>query len=265
MALASVTIPEWLRPWHGAGVWHLLAEEPLASERGLPSPSCAVSPSAPDMLPSALQARQQAAPVKPNLLPPPLRPVAAGPQPPPAPRPASLSRPASANLDSGRWPGQWQKLFAKARPAPVLWTYHELGLDLLGGGEAARGALFRRLLSELRLPKGTSAFWPTAVPQEAPGSANAATDSDFGPLEANAPVFWAGMTLLKPRVMVVFGVAALQDMGLDAADFPLFQQRIFEGKLIVHVPDMSHLLANEAHLMPALSLLKAVLHSFTIT
>lgn len=261
MALAPVTIPEWLRPWHGAGVWHLLAEEPLAPGGSLPPPSTAVSPPASDAVASTLRTPQQETAVRPS--PPPLRPAAASPQPVPALRPATPSRPAFASLDPEQWPGQWQKLFAKAKPAPVLWTYRELGLDLLGGGEAARGALFRRLLSDLRLPKGTSAFWPTAAPQEPLGSANAAAGSDFGSLEANAPVFWAGMALLKPRVMVVFGVAALQDMGLNAADFPLFQQQILEGKLLVHVPDMRHLLANEAHLMPALSLLKAVLHPFT--
>lgn len=262
MALAPVTIPEWLRPWHGAGVWHLLAEEALAPGGALPSSAHAPSPSAAGI--SAPQVPQQKTAAGPSALPP-SRPVPANPQGIPVPRPGAPARPASTNLDPSQWSVQWQKLFAKAKPAPVVWTYRELGLDLLGVGEAARGTLFRRLLSDLRLPKGTSAFWPTAAPQELFTGGDAATESSLGSLEADAPVFWAGMTLLKPRVIVIFGAAALRDIGLDAADFPLFQQRIFEGKLVVHMPDMGHLLANEAHLIPALSLLKAVLHSFTIT
>ena len=257
MALAPVTIPEWLRPWHGAGVWHLLADEAIAS--AVPSAAPAATRGGEAAAPVSQRHTAPAAPLatpRPQERPrPQAAAVAAKPQPAPVIRRAPAPGVAAALADPAQWPRQWQTLFAKANPAPVLWTYHELGLDLSGAGEPARGALFRRLLSDLRLPKGTSAFWPTAAPAEGSDGSTSGV--------ANADVFWAGVALLKPRVLVVFGATSLQDMGLEAAAFPLFQQQIFEGKLIVHVPDMSHLLAHESHLSPALSLLQAVLHSFT--
>ncbi len=135
----------------------------------------------------------------------------------------------------------------------MLWTYHELGLDLSGSGQPARGALFRRLLAELRLPKGTSVFWPTALP---------AGEGEGGPLAADRALFWAGVTRLQARVLVVFGPEALRDMGLEASGFPVYQQRIVNGKWVAAMPDISQLLADETRLAPTLSFLQAVLTPF---
>lgn len=247
MALAPITIAEWLRPWHSAGVRHLLAEHPVALQKEAVAVSAAF-PCSGRMRPAVSMAQEQPADVV-------------------EPSCASCSefavKPAAADLNPAQWPPLWRSFFAKVRPAPIVWTYHELGLDLAGGGKTERGTLFRKLIADLRLPKGTSAFWPTASPA-VPLDHAAAVPEDGG-LEANGPLFWTGIALLKPKVVVVFGAKALLDMGLEVETFPLFQQRISEGKLLVHLPDMSLLLADETRLAPTLSLLRAVLQSCTVT
>ncbi|MDL2316259.1 hypothetical protein LJC59_04185 [Desulfovibrio sp. OttesenSCG-928-A18] len=80
------------------------------------------------------------------------------------------------------------------RPAPIVWTYPELGADLTGTGSRERSDYLKRLIQALGLPKGSSSFWPLCLPQQpvvedspAPASQSAppapAPDSG-GPLQA---------------------------------------------------------------------------------
>lgn len=146
------------------------------------------------------------------------------------------------------WPEPWRGWFAQTSSAPVLWTYHELGADLTGIGRSReRSDFFRNLLAELGLPKGSSVFWPSAMPVSA---------EDPSPVP-HAPLFIAGLRLLMPRVVVVFGDAALEDMGFHGV-VGQFGQVMVEGKLLVRLPGIEELLRGDAQRSSAVSLLRAL-------
>jgi hypothetical protein len=107
-----------------------------------------------------------------------------------SPLPNNASDPAS-------WPDPWPVLFAKApkRPRLVI-TYYELGFDLTGQADSHRRALWRDLIADLGLSgQNTVAFWPMALP-------NAET------LSPRLDIFQAGLTLLSPGLLAVFGEKA---------------------------------------------------------
>lgn len=158
-----------------------------------------------------------------------------------------------AFADPAAWPEPWKNWFARIAPAPVLWTYHELGADLTGIGRSAeRSAFFKNLIGELGLPKGSSVFWPSAMPV-AEGAEEAA-------LRPHPAVFSAGLAALSPQVVIVFGEAALEDMGLAGRIRP-FRQEMVEGKLLLCLPEIGALLQNQGQRASSVSLLRAVLLS----
>ena len=65
------------------------------------------------------------------------------------------------------WPKAFQDYFQKISPSPVLWCYEALGDDLLGTPDQERSQCLKQLIGELRFPKGTSVFWPPALPDVA--------------------------------------------------------------------------------------------------
>lgn len=155
------------------------------------------------------------------------------------------------------WPGPWADWFAKIAPAPVLWTYHELGADLTGTGRSPeRSAFFKNLITELRLPKGGSVFWPSAMP---------AAEGETEPrLAAAADVFSAGLRRLTPQIIVAFGESTLADIGLAGKILPL-RQAMVEGKLLLCLPEIDLLLRDQGQRTSALPLLRAVLLSATFS
>jgi hypothetical protein len=159
------------------------------------------------------------------------------------------------HADPNAWPEPWKGWFAAIAPAPVLWTYHELGADITGiGRSAGRSAFFKNLIAELGLPKGGSVFWPSAMP--------AAHEEGEGVLRAHQAVFSAGLLRLAPQVVVVFGEAALADMGFAGLIRPL-RQTMVEGKLLLCLPEVGALLENETQRASSVSLLRAVLASIS--
>lgn len=160
--------------------------------------------------------------------------------------------------DPAAWPRAWGERVTKSSPAPVLWTYHELGADLAGIGKCpARSAFFREIIGELRLPRGTSVFWPCAMPESE--MAHAAGDApEEGPLLPNPALFAAGVARLRPQVLVVFGERAMADMGFERR-FEYFHQYMVGGKLLVLLPDIEALLHGKAQRASAVSLLRAVI------
>jgi hypothetical protein len=116
----------------------------------------------------------------------------------------------------------------------------------------------RTLIAELSLRKGTSTFWPTAVPVFPRGTPCA----DSPGFLADRTVFWSGVRALRAKVVLVFGRTGMADLGLDAAQLPLFSQSIASGRLVVHLPDMQHLLAAEPHRAPVVSFLRSVLSPY---
>jgi hypothetical protein len=113
----------------------------------------------------------------------------------------------------------------------------------------------KSLIAELRLPRGSSVFWPCALPGVP------AEDTDA--LRADAALFAAGVARLSPRVLVVFGETALADMGLAGA-LGYFRQTMIEGKILVFLPDIDDLLQGAAQRSSAISLLRALFGSLSL-
>jgi len=160
-------------------------------------------------------------------------------------------------VNPGEWPEPWSGWFAKTAPAPVLWTYHELGADLTGIGRSPeRSQFFKNLIGELRLPKGSSVFWPGAMPVvEVSGEAV---------LRADAALFAAGVSRLMPQIVIVFGENTLEDIGLAGKIQPL-RQAMVEGKLLLCLPDIDSLLQSQGQRASSVPLLRAVLASANLS
>jgi hypothetical protein len=139
------------------------------------------------------------------------------------------------------WPAAWRERREKTRAAPVVWTYWELGRDLCIAPDPQRRELLRGLLQDLGHPPGTHCFWPLALPRE-----------DGEELEANAPVFWDGVRLLRGRAVVIMGPQALAALALPdrLLEVP-FQQVRHQGRLLIVLPPPD-LLIREARRMQAL-------------
>jgi len=144
------------------------------------------------------------------------------------------------------WPAVWQEQVKRAKIAPVVWTYWELGLDLSGAPDITRRELFQTLLVQtLAHPAGTHSFWPVALPeQDGQGEAQ---------MKPNARVFWEGVKLLGGRAVVIMGAQALDALALPERLRAMqpFQQDRHQGRLLIVLPAPATLI-QEAWRMPAL-------------
>lgn len=141
------------------------------------------------------------------------------------------------------WPEAWRRLFARTRPAPVLWTYPELGPDLCGQGSAARSACLRDIIGRLGLPLGTSAFWPLRLA----GGENRPAAETGGPVGGVLPpeeaaLFKGGLELLRPKVVVFIGPRSVGLADLSLALHMPYTQQISRGMLFVLLPEFSVIL-----------------------
>ena len=256
MAVTSVSIGPGLRAWIDSGLTHVLLDETVAefeaaavSERN--SNNIAVfSPSVAEPAESSVPSSKPIKPMrtKPDVTPGPTVGGISTVQPKAVSVAAALAFASSKDIPRSPldWPEPWAGWFAKTAPASVLWTYHELGADVTGIGHSReRSSFFKSLIGELGLPKGSSVFWPSAMP-----SADAS-------LQADASLFASGLRLLMPRVVVVFGDSALEDMDLSGK-IKQFGQVMVEGKLLVLLPGIEELLHGEAQRSSAVSLLRAL-------
>lgn len=264
LAVASVSLGPSLRAWSLAGVTHLLCDVPAAellaeaaaAQRAVANPAVLQPGGTPRQ--SGGVSNVTPTPKTKPFVPPKRREAGTAP---------SVAESASQEealpfvfaprkgvpSETAQWPAPWGECVEKSQGAPILWTYHELGADLTGVGRSAeRSAFFRALLGELRLPKGSSVFWPCAMP-----------DPQNGELVSNAPVFAAGMVRLFPQLVVVFGENALTDIGLGGR-CGYFHQRMVEGKLLVVLPEIEELLCGAAQRSSAVSLLRAVVASVNL-
>lgn len=193
------------------------------------------------------------------------RPAAALPESaPPAP-----TGPSASPLPPQQWPAPWRDLFARTpHPAPVLWTYWALGLDLSGCADAARRDTLRRILGALQQPKGSNAFWPVAMP-DAPGVTSPAAAesspgvSSVGPnadpdVVAGTALFLAGLERIAPRLVVVMGSKALRAFAPDLRARP-YQQIPWRGRLLIVLPDMDNLIAAPATVEAVIAYLRTAL------
>jgi hypothetical protein len=86
----------------------------------------------------------------------------------------------------------WATFLSKVPPNPcTVWTYKELGDDLTGNGNPARGALWREVIRLLDLPRGYVAFWPYCL-------------RDDGGYTLQLDAFLEGLSNIAPKTLVVF-------------------------------------------------------------
>ncbi|WP_035067556.1 hypothetical protein [Nitratidesulfovibrio termitidis] len=177
------------------------------------------------------------------------------------------SGPAASTLPPEQWPGPWRALLGKTpQPAPVLWTYWALGLDLSGCADAARRDTLRRILGALQQPKGSNAFWPVAMP-ESGAEATPSPAADGSTASATEPVcdsglFLAGVERIAPRLVVVMGSKALRAFAPDLRARP-YQQIPWRGRLLIVLPDMDNLIAAPATVEAVIAYLRTALKPAT--
>ncbi|MDR3044251.1 MAG: hypothetical protein LBU75_08330 [Desulfovibrio sp.] len=335
MARPPLGLLETLRPWHGAGLLHVLLPEgqgaasgdaPVADAAGSAAQAAsgmAPGDEAPDMrafpaacdVPRSMQGDPSFDPDAYDIPPDPSDPMDApytqdgastgmsrgagpaqdyrqqpartgqpvSPVPPPgqAAQPASGaalaeslppvgSGPAASPLPPEQWPGPWRVLLGKTpQPAPVLWTYWALGLDLSGCADAARRDTLRRILGALQQPKGSNAFWPVAMPESGGEavSSPAGVAADGSAASSTEPVcdpglFLAGVERIAPRLVVVMGSKALRAFAADLRARP-YQQIPWRGRLLIVLPDMDNLVSAPATVEAVIAYLRTALKPAT--
>lgn len=142
--------------------------------------------------------------------------------------------PTGPDVPADSWPKAWRELYARSKPAPILWTYPELGQDLAGRGDKVRSACLRDFISRLQLPRGTSVFWPLGL--------RASDDGPSGEFPAEPEYFKAGLRLLQPKAVVFIGARSVEMAELGLALGTPFTQKIFQGIFFVLLPEFSALL-----------------------
>ena len=146
-----------------------------------------------------------------------------------------------------KWPASWLAL-KNRRPLPprplVLWTYAGLGEDLVGRPDDVRRQVIVRMLMELRHPGGTHVFWPCGLAGEKP--------------EDGPALFWSGVKLLNPRVLLLFGSDARDTLSMPKTLLPFCQERVY-GRLVIQLPRPQSLAQDEASFKRALAFLSQLL------
>ena len=261
-----------VRPWLKAGLNVLLMEDEarVLALRAKPEGT------AQECQPQPVKPVAQAAPVVPSAVPPrfasPRKAPACAPRPeavasaasveqkkaPASPVAPRVAQPAQARggqsllaapgaLPVDRWPAPWLALKDR-RPLPqrplVLWSYAGLGEDLAGAPDEARKRVIVRMLTELKHPVGTHVFWPFALAGEAPS--------------AEASLFWSGVSLLDPRVLLLFGSDTRDALNMPKTLLPFCQARV-HGRLVIQLPRPQALAADESAFRQAQAFLARIL------
>ncbi len=166
---------ESLRPWLESGLEYVFCPGGLQDTKVKSQPQQQVAPQQQQGASPPVQVQQQVSA--------PQRPVA--PTAPPRQTPQGFPEP-------------WATFLARVPEAPkVVWTYMELGLDLGGQADPKRGGVLRNIITHLKWPKGTTAFWPVS----------ALTD---GSLQPDSQMFWKGWELWRTPYIACFGEEALK-------------------------------------------------------
>ncbi len=255
MAVTPLNMPEGLRPWHNLGLTHLIvdgagclefhrrrnwetpanapAEQRTVARSSSLAPRVPSPPSAgrPDARRHDGSARNARADVRPDARTGMQAPQPAGRAQAPSPPPG---RPCGG-VDASVWPENWQKVLPAKRSCPMLWSYPELGRDLLlkeGPGCKERSACFRGIFERLSLFRGTSVFWPMALPDES------------GNMVSNPEMFLSGIKLLNPKAVLLCGPEAVSAsrLGLDFSH--TYDERLSGGRLFILFPSTGQLIEN---------------------
>jgi hypothetical protein len=170
-------------------------------------------------------------------------------------------------------PEPWKRVLRKVGPAPIAWVYPELGQDLLLQADAGRGQALRGIIAGLQLKKGSSTFWPAALPASlsAPGDSpeknhddrvcnanNTGANSPASSCPSSRDLFRFGLEHLGVKFLVVLGPQALE--GTDYAHLLLrpFSEQIADGRLILALPGFAEILSGQAKLESITLFLRAV-------
>ena len=194
------------------------------------------APSSEPSAETAFRAASQERPVRP-----PSRAAAAA----PSPDGGILATPGALPVEE--WPASWLAL-KNRRPLPprplVLWTYTGLGEDLTGKPDEVRRRVIVRMLMELHHPGGTHVFWPCGLAGEHP--------------EDGPALFWSGVKLLNPRVLLLFGSDTRDTLSMPKSLLPFCQDRV-HGRLVIQLPRPQALAQDEASFKRALAFLSRLL------
>lgn len=147
-------------------------------------------------------------------------------------------------------PGPWQNMTRFLKIAPVLWTYAELGQDLLGQGDPQRSALLKHLISALAFPKGGSAFWPFSLP---------GLECVQHPDVFEQSPFFLGLCRIQPQVLIVLGPQGPEQCGMPFELKQPFTQTVFKGLLVLLLPEISALQNDEKILQQSIAFLRTTL------
>ncbi|MDR2799708.1 MAG: hypothetical protein LBB52_00385 [Desulfovibrio sp.] len=154
----------------------------------------------------------------------------------------ALGRPLAEDGIISVWPAPWKEIFGRTIRAPLLWTYRELGRDLTGQGNPDRAKFLRDLISCLDLPRGSNAFWPVSLASDA----DAPTDDAAAISREEQLIFYQGVQLIRPLLVIFFGTECADMAVLGFGDLSPFSFRIKDGALYIFFPSLQYLLANSA-------------------
>lgn len=130
----------------------------------------------------------------------------------------------------------------------MVWTYFNLGDDLLNAPHAGRRATLQALLKTLRWPAGSVAFWPLAIASQ-------------GRYDVNVRMFWRGLRALGSKMVCCFGddcrAVLLREL---AVSLPAGQTVLrYRTGVFFFLPDLEALAAD---LAPAVSSCAMVLRDY---
>lgn len=146
-------------------------------------------------------------------------------------------------MPSDSWPAAWRKAWSKTGFArPFLWTYEQLGQDLLGTPDPDRREILRQVLVRLNLGPVHN-FWPFSEPDGQDG------------LRLQPRLFKEGLKHLAPKCVIFLGPREIE--GITPPGAPeLFKVVSYfnSGVLCVHAPEIGELAADPA-LLDAMAVL----------
>ena len=242
MAFAPLILQESLRAWHAAGVTHFLLDPGTHESAATIENGCVDS----GQIPAALRRFPESKGVPARLVEPavPLRTGSGG----PVPATSCVGRDEILPPRT-EWPELWVRQcgHVPARPL-VVWTYAALGRDLCCTPDPERRERLRALLQPLHLPKGSSGFLPCILPDLPAGSP---MPPDLGGMDftPNRRVFWAILQETRPRLLVVFGLNALDAIWPGHALY-VYRQANHRGIHVIVLPDMFPEPPQEAAALP---------------
>lgn len=139
-----------------------------------------------------------------------------------SPAPEPRRKPEWKPLPESSWPAIWREQFGHTKRGRIVWTYANIGKDLLAGrnpdsaesvesaqARARRSQMLRKLLGALKYPAGTHTFWPCQLEES---------------LEPE--IFWSGVRALGSRGVIILGEdCATALLGSKASPFtsPIFR------------------------------------------